>query len=262
VVREKGGFWVRFAAGILRPATRVLGKRAYTGMDRIPREGPALLVFNHVSYLDPIYDAVAVYEAGRVPRFLAKNTLWNLPVVGTVLAGTAQIPVYRGTAEAGQSLRAAHQALRDGKVVAIYPEGTITRDPDGWPMNSRVGVARLALENDIPVIPIARWGTQAVYDHYGKRFRPFPRKPITIRVGEPIDLSAYRAGDKGSGNLRVTTEVIMSRVRDLLAEIRGEQAPSTFYVPKKKTTSAGEQASSGEKTAGGGNTSGSGKAGR
>jgi 1-acyl-sn-glycerol-3-phosphate acyltransferase len=236
-------------------------------MDRIPREGSALLVFNHVSYLDPIYDAVFVYEAGRVPRFLAKNTLWKLPLAGTVLAGTGQIPVYRGTAEAGQSLRAAHQALSDGEVVAIYPEGTITRDPDGWPMHSRVGVARLALENDVPVIPVARWGTLEVYDHYGKRFRPFPRKRITIKVGEPIDLSAYREGRQDSGNLREVTEEIMSRVRDLLAEIRGEQAPSTFYVPTK-TTSAGENASSGETTSEGGiaseggSASDGGKAGR
>ena len=88
MARRKVGFWVRFAAGILRPVTRVLGKRALEGMDRIPREGSALLVFNHVSYLDPIYDAVFVYEAGRVPRFLAKNTLWKLPLAGTVLAST------------------------------------------------------------------------------------------------------------------------------------------------------------------------------
>jgi 1-acyl-sn-glycerol-3-phosphate acyltransferase len=259
VARQKVGFWVRFAAGILRPVTRVLGRRALEGLGRIPRTGAALLVFNHVSYLDPIYDAVFVYEAGRVPRFLAKNTLWKLPLAGTVLAGTGQIPVYRGTAEAGQSLRAAHQALSDGEVVAIYPEGTITRDPDGWPMHSRVGVARLALENDVPVIPVARWGTLEVYDHYGKRFRPFPRKQITIKVGEPIDLSAYREGRQDSGNLREVTEAIMSRVRDLLAEIRGEQAPSTFYVPTN-TTSAGENASSGETTSDGGNASGGGSA--
>jgi 1-acyl-sn-glycerol-3-phosphate acyltransferase len=103
----------------------------------------------------------------------------------------------------------------------IYPEGTLTADPDGWPSDVRTGVARLALANDVPVIPAARWGTRAILDTGRRRFRPFPRKPVTLLVGEPMDLSAYREREVDGELLREVTEVIMTRVRELLKEIRG-----------------------------------------
>lgn len=231
--REKGGFWVGVAAVIVYPWSALLGGRRYLHADRIPREGSALLVLNHISHLDPIYDAVFTHRNGRVPRFLAKHSLWNIPVAGSILRGAKQIPVYRGTSDAQQSLRAAHEALADGKCVVIYPEGTITKDPDSWPMNSRTGVARLALQHDGPVIPIARWGTVDIYDHYKKRFRPFPRKKVTYLVGEPVDLSEYKDREESLALLREVTDLLMSRVKDLLAEVRGQQAPEGFYGPRK-----------------------------
>jgi 1-acyl-sn-glycerol-3-phosphate acyltransferase len=115
----------------------------------------------------------------------------------------------------------------------IYPEGTITKDPDGWPMAPRTGVARLALANDVPVIPAARWGTREIYDGYSKKFRPFPRKTVTSIFGEPIDLSAYRGQPATAQVLREVTDLLMGRVRDLVAEARGEQAPDGFYSPAK-----------------------------
>jgi 1-acyl-sn-glycerol-3-phosphate acyltransferase len=234
VAKEKGGFWVGFAAAIFYPATALLARRRNVHAERIPRHGAALVVLNHVSHLDPVYDAVFMHEQGRVPRFLAKHSLWNVPPLGTVLRGAAQIPVYRGTADAQQSLRAAHDALESGKLVVIYPEGTITRDPDGWPMNSRTGVARLALAHDVPVIPVARWGTVSIYDHYKKKFRPFPRKTVTTLVGEPVDLSAYRDKPQDLALLREATDLLMNNVKNLLAEVREEQAPDGFYSWTKK----------------------------
>ncbi|SDG36205.1 1-acyl-sn-glycerol-3-phosphate acyltransferase [Lentzea fradiae] len=231
--REKGGFWVGVAAAILYPLGGLLGGRKYLRADRVPREGSVLLVLNHISHLDPIYDAVFTHRNGRVPRFLAKHSLWNIPVAGTILRGAKQIPVYRGTSDAQQSLRAAHEALADGKLVVIYPEGTITKDPDSWPMNSRTGVARLALQHDGPVIPVARWGTVDIYDHYKKKFRPFPRKKVTYLVGEPVDLSAYRGREESLALLREVTDLLMTHVKDLLAEVRGQQAPDGFYGPRK-----------------------------
>jgi 1-acyl-sn-glycerol-3-phosphate acyltransferase len=112
-------------------------------------------------------------------------------------------------------------AARDGKVVVIYPEGTLTRDADGWPTDSRTGVARLALANDVPVIPAARWGTREIFDSRRRRFRPFPRKPVRLLAGEAMDLSAYREREVDGELLREVTEVIMDRVRELLKEIRG-----------------------------------------
>jgi 1-acyl-sn-glycerol-3-phosphate acyltransferase len=221
-------------AAVFYPFKALLARTTLIGLERIPAQGSVLLVLNHVSHLDPIYDAVAVHQAGRTPRFLAKNTLWSVPVLGTVLRGVEQIPVFRGTADAQKSLEEAHRALENDKVILIYPDGTITKDPDGWPMIPKVGVARLALDHDVPLIPVARWGTRDVYDHYNKKFRPFPRKRVTFKVGEPIDLSAYRGRTVDAQALREVTDLAMRRVRDLLGEVRGEQPPETFYTSSRK----------------------------
>lgn len=228
-----GHFWLGLARVVFYPLSTLLARVRVLGLKHLPATGPVLLVFNHVSHLDPIYDAVAVHRAGRVPRFLAKNTLWNVPVLKGVLTGVQQIPVYRGTTDAQKSLADAHKALTEDKVILIYPDGTITKDPDGWPMSPRVGLARLALEHDIPVVPAARWGTREIYDHYKKKFRPLPRKRVTYNFGEPVDLSAYRGREVDNHTLREVSEVTMSRVRDLLAEIREEPAPDHFYSPAR-----------------------------
>lgn len=227
--REKGGFWVGFAAVFFYPLAWLVGRGRFEGREHVPDRGGALVVANHVSYLDPVFTALQVHRAGRVPRFLAKATLWKVPVLGTVLRGTGQIPVYRESADAQASLRAGTAALAAGKVVVIYPEGTITRDPAGWPMQSRTGAARLALSSEVPVVPAVHWGTREVYDHYNRRFRPLPRTTITVRTGPPVDLSAYRGRPIDAALLREVTDLLMSTVRDLLAEVRGESAPAEFY---------------------------------
>jgi len=227
--REKSGFWVWLTAVVFYPTTWLLGRWQAVGLDRLPATGPVLVVANHISYLDPVYSAVFVHRARRVPRFMAKHSLWNVPVLGTVLRGSGQIPVYRESIDAQRSLRSATEALRAGRVVVIYPEGTITRDPAGWPMHSRTGVARIALTNDVPVVPLVHWGTRDVYDHYRKRFRPLPRKRLVLRCGDPIDLSEYRGREVDAGLLREVTDHLMTVVRDQLAEVRGEPAPAVFY---------------------------------
>ena len=227
--REKGGFWIAFCAVFFYPIGWLTGRSRFEGLANIPATGGALLVANHVSHLDPIFSGLVVHRAKRVPRFLAKHSLWKAPVLGRALAGSGQIPVYRDSADAQQSLRDGITALQEGKVVVIYPEGTITRDPAGWPMRSRTGVARMALATDVPVVPAVHWGTREVLDGYNKRFRPLPRKPITVRCGEPIDLSGYRDRPLDAALLREVTDLLMDRVWALLAEVRGEPAPAEFY---------------------------------
>ncbi|HEX3791165.1 MAG TPA: lysophospholipid acyltransferase family protein [Pseudonocardiaceae bacterium] len=232
--REKSGFWVLFAASIFYPLCRLLARRINRGTERLPATGAALLVLNHVSHLDPVYDAVFVHKLRRVPRFLAKDSLFTPFLVGRVMYGTGQIPVYRGTTDAKDSLRDANAALANGKVVVIYPEGTVTREPDHWPMYGRTGVARLALDNDVLVLPAARYGTQDMVDVYAKKFRLFPRGRITTVIGEPVDLSAYRAEPVTNKALREVTDLLMTRVTELEAEIRGETPPAEFYRPPAK----------------------------
>ena len=164
-----------------------------------------------------------------MPRFLAKDSLWRVPVLRAVLRGAQQIPVFRGTADAKASLRDGVSALEQGKVLIVYPEGTISRDPQHWPMQPRTGVARLALSSGAPVVPMVHWGTHDVLDGYHKRFRPLPRTTVTVRCGEPVDLAPYRDRSVDAALLREVTDLIMVRVRDLLAEVRAEPGPTAFY---------------------------------
>ncbi len=227
--RERGGFGVGFAAVFFYPIGWLSARPRFGGLDHIPRSGGVVVAANHLSHIDPIYSGLAVHLARRVPRFLAKDSLWRVPVLGTVLRATGQIPVFRQTAEARSSLRDGIAALEQGKVLVVYPEGTISRDPEHWPMHSRTGVARLALSSGAPVVPMVHWGTHDVLDGYHRRYRPLPRTRVTVRCGEPVDLSAYRGRPVDAVVLREVTDLVMGRVRDLLAEVRAEPAPTAFY---------------------------------
>jgi 1-acyl-sn-glycerol-3-phosphate acyltransferase len=173
-----------------------------------------------------------VWDAGRLPRFLAKASLFTVPVIGRILVGAGQIPVYRGTVDAEEALRGAVAALQRGEMVIIYPEGTVTRDPDFWPMQPKTGIARLAmLAPDVPLIPIAQWGPQEFLDFYARRFRPWPRKSVSVSVGEPLDLPQRSAGaSPGPAELHAMSEQIMNQVVQLLAGLRGQSAPEALYA--------------------------------
>ncbi len=229
MTRERGGFWIGLSAAFFYPVGWLSARPRFAGLDHIPRSGGVVVAANHISHIDPIYSGLAVHLARRVPRFLAKDSLWRVPVLGTVLRATGQIPVFRQTAEARSSLRDGIAALERGKVLVVYPEGTISRDPEHWPMHPRTGVARLALSSGAPVVPMVHWGTHEVLDGYHKRYRPVPRTTVTVRCGEPVDLSAYRGRPVDAVLLREVTDLVMGRVRDLLAEVRAEPAPAAFY---------------------------------
>ncbi|HEX3649404.1 MAG TPA: lysophospholipid acyltransferase family protein [Pseudonocardiaceae bacterium] len=243
MARERGGFWIWFASAFFHPLCRLLARRDDRNTERVPKQGAALLVMNHISHIDPVYDAVFVHRLHRLPHFLAKESLFRPPLVRLVMHGTGQIPVYRGTTDAKDSLRDANVALAEDKIVIIYPEGTITKQPDGWPMYARTGVARLALSNDVPVLPVARWGTRAILDGYHRRFRPFPRHDVITVVGEPVDLSAYRDKIRDREptlpELREVTDLLMGEVTRMVADIRGETAPAEVFRPAAKAEGAG-----------------------
>jgi 1-acyl-sn-glycerol-3-phosphate acyltransferase len=229
VTREPGGFWIGFSAAFFYPIGWLSGRPRFRGLENIPRAGGVVVAANHISHIDPIYSGLAVHLARRVPRFLAKDSLWRVPGLGALLRATQQIPVFRGSADAKASLRDGVAALQEGKVLVVYPEGTISRDPQHWPMHPHTGVARLALSSGAPVVPMVHWGTHEVLDGYNKRFRPLPRTTVTVRCGEPVDLAPYRDRTVDAALLREVTDLIMGRVRDLLAEVRAEPAPTGFY---------------------------------
>ncbi|SSC24910.1 Phospholipid/glycerol acyltransferase [Klenkia terrae] len=207
--------------------------------ERIPATGGVLLVANHVSVLDPLACAMLVYDAGRVPRFLAKSAVFT-GLAGTILRAAGQIPVYRGTSAAQSSMSAAEQALAAGEVVIIYPEGSVTRDPDWWPMQPRTGAARLALTTDAVVVPLAQWGPQRVHDYHAKKLHLRLRTRADYLVGEPVEIAdlrdQVRTGRPLSAELlQLTTDRLMGRVRDQLGEIRGTTPPVAIHPRPGRT---------------------------
>ncbi|MEO6502872.1 MAG: lysophospholipid acyltransferase family protein [Jatrophihabitantaceae bacterium] len=222
---------MRFAVILVYPMISLLFRRRWAGLDRIPATGPAIVAVNHISYADPLIFARFIWDAGRVPRFLAKVSLFQLPFpLGRIVTGAGQIPVRRETADAALALADAVKALERGEVVLIYPEGTVTRDPDFWPMQAKTGVARLALlAPGVPVVPVGQWGAQHFLDVYSRRFRPWPRKRVTIWAGPPVDLSEFAGSAPDSEVLHQMTDRVMTAIRDLVAEIRDEQPPAEFY---------------------------------
>jgi 1-acyl-sn-glycerol-3-phosphate acyltransferase len=228
---ERVGPYLRLAVILIYPLTTLFFRRRWYRSERIPKSGPAIVAVNHVSYADPLVFGRFIWDAGRVPRYLAKASLFELPFpIGRIIRGAGQIPVHRGTADAARALQGAVAALARGEMVLIYPEGTVTRDPHFWPMQAKTGVARLALlVPHVPVIPIGQWGAQNFLDVYHRRFRPLPRTKVSVSVGEPVDLSEFAGRPPTAQVLHEMTDRIMTAVRAQVAELRGLPAPAGFY---------------------------------
>lgn len=188
------------------------------GAENIPRHGPAIVAINHIAYMDAFAGCYLVDHCKRRPRFLAKAELFQDKRIAWILRGCGQIPVRRGTPNAPVALDHALEALRKGEVVVVFPEGTITNDPNLDPMTPKTGAARLALESGAPLIPVALWGTQNIWPKgFAKNWRP--RQKILVRIGPPLDVS----GDAASPDAWAETgEKLMSAIGHLLAGIRTE----------------------------------------
>jgi 1-acyl-sn-glycerol-3-phosphate acyltransferase len=232
--KPKAGFWIRLCATIIVPLTQLLYRIRWTNLEGItpPERGGVILAMNHTSHMDTLLMARLGWQAGRIPRFMIKASLFHKPGTGQIFRGSKQIPVYRGTTDAAQSLRDAVAALARGEAIAIYPEGTITRAPGQWPMQAKTGIARLwLLSPDTPVIPIGQWGAQQ------RKFTPmrFVRRPTSYAsVGKPVDLERFRGAEPTAAVLREITDTIMGAIRDEVAALRGEPAPAEFYRPSQK----------------------------
>ena len=219
-------FAYRFARGILRPTLRVLTKRDWRGQEHLPKSGGCVVATNHISHFDPFTFAHFMNDSGRAPRFLAKASVFDIPALGAIVRNAGQIPVYRETTDAAGAFRAAVEAIERGECVVVYPEATLTRDPDLWPMAGKTGAARIALATGCPVIPVAQWGPQAVLAPYSKVPKVLPRKVMHVWAGPPVDLDDLRGTEASAEVLREGANRITAAVTGLLAAIRGEPAPT------------------------------------
>jgi 1-acyl-sn-glycerol-3-phosphate acyltransferase len=225
--------WWVFAAVVV-PVLGVLAKIRVVDGEKLPRDGAFVVAPNHYSEFDPLIVAAAVWRLGRQPRFMAKESLFRVPVVGLALRLTGMVPVARSSsaASAKQTLDTAEMLVERGRGLIVYPEGTLTRDPDMWPMRGKTGAVRLAMAGDIPLIPVVQWGTQAILPRYGKfSFWPL-RKPITVVFGDAVDLTEYeRDTPLHPHALADGTEAVMDRLAEMLSEIRGIPAPPERWNP-------------------------------
>ena len=218
----------RFIGWLMRRITR----QNWDDAPGLPRSGGVVVVANHISNADPLVLAHYLVWQGRWPRFLAKIEVWSMPVAGWAVKATGQIPVRRGAQDASDSLAAAKAALAAGECVVVYPEGTITTAPGGWPMTGRTGAARLALATGVPLVPVGQWGAQKLLG--GKKPawpRLLPKPTMTLRTGQPVDLDDL-AGREDAEAVQLATDRMMAAVVAAVEEIRGESAPPDRFDPR------------------------------
>lgn len=224
-------FWP--LAGIALPLIGILAKIEVEGGENLPREGAYVVAANHYSEIDPLIVAAAVWRMGRAPRFMAKESLFRVPVLGWILRKTGMVPVARTAtaASARETLKASAELVKHDRGVIVYPEGSLTRDPDLWPMRGKTGAVRLALTRDLPVIPMAQWGVQQIMPRYGK-LRLWPlRRRVRVVAGPPVDLSEFRSARSQPSTLAAATDRVMGDISELLAQLRGEPAPAERWNP-------------------------------
>jgi 1-acyl-sn-glycerol-3-phosphate acyltransferase len=225
--------WFRFGAAILKPILNLIVKKDWRGGEKLPQSGPAIVVCNHLSYLDPLTFTHFLYNNGRAPRYLGKESVFRVPIVGRVIRGAGQIPVSRESKDAVKGLEHAIAVLKAGHLLGVYPEGTLTRDENLWPMRAKTGVARLALMTGAPVYPCASWGPEKVIPPYSKKIKLFPRTRVSIMMGEPVDLSRWQGRADDPVAIEEAADHIMDRITTLLETLRNEKAPAVRFDPKK-----------------------------
>ena len=225
--------WFRFGATLVRPILNLIAKRDWRGAENIPKSGAAIAVCNHISYVDPLLFTHFLYDNGRAPRYLGKASLFKLPIIGRVLLGAGQIPVERETSSASKSLQHAIAFLNSGHLLGVYPEGTLTRDENYWPMKAKTGIARLAILTQVPVIPCAQWGAQKILPAYSKKLKLFPRTKVIVVAGKPLDFSKWYGKAEDPAALEEATAFVMSAITRLLEDLRSEKAPTEIFDPKK-----------------------------
>lgn len=211
---------------------RALTRHEWHGAENLPDEG-FLACSNHLSYVDPISLAHFLYDNDKPPHFLAKREVFEVPGIGTILRKADQIPVYRQSAHAIEAFRAAVAAVEDGKCVVVYPEGTLTRDPDLWPMTGKTGAARIALQTRCPVVPIGQWGPQEILLPYARKPRLFPRKTMRVTAGPVVDLSdLYDVPETKEVQVEATDRIIAA-ITTIVEQLRAESAPTERWDARK-----------------------------
>ncbi|MEV7289030.1 lysophospholipid acyltransferase family protein [Streptomyces sp. NPDC093252] len=196
------------------------------GSENIPRSGGAVLVSNHISYLDFVFNGLAALPQKRLVRFMAKESVFRHKVSGPLMRGMKHIPVDRKQGET--AYRHALESLRSGEVIGVFPEATIS---ESFTLKSfKSGAARLAQDAGVPLVPMAVWGTQRLWTKGHPRNFKRSHIPVTVRVGEAMEASR----DEYAGAL---TRRLRGRVQELLEAaqraypVRPKGTDDTWWIP-------------------------------
>ena len=224
----------------LGPVLRVLFRPEVEGLENVPEEGPAILASNHLSYTDWVFMPLTLH---RKVTFVAKAEYFTTPglkgwVQKHFFRSAGQVPIDRtsGDAAAG-ALKAAKKVLASGDLFGIYPEGT--RSHDGRLYRGRTGVARLAIETGVPVVPVAVVGTDIVAPP-GKKFGRWTRP--RVRFGRPLDFSRYEGLENDRFVLRSATDEIMYEIMRLSGQEYVDVYASSAKALAKEARSGGGRA--------------------
>ncbi|MCG7432821.1 1-acyl-sn-glycerol-3-phosphate acyltransferase [Kocuria indica] len=215
---------------VVGPVVNLVCRPTVVGLENVPEHGPAILASNHLSVPDAVFMPVAV---PRQVYFLAKSEYFTTPglkgrVIGAFFKAINQIPMdRRGGKASAKSLSAGGQALAEGKLIGIYPEGT--RSPDGRLYKGKIGVARLALETGAPVIPVAMFGTDKMQP-LGSRFPDPRRAKVTTVFGEPMDFSDLMSRHGDHATMRRVTDEIMAAIQ----KISGQEMADVYAADHKR----------------------------
>ncbi len=198
---------------LVGPLLKLVFRPHTEGAEHVPDEGAAILASNHLSYADWLFMPLTL---GRRVTFVAKAEYFTTPGIKgwfqkKFFSGAGQVPIDRSGASAAEgALNSAMKILGSGGLFGIYPEGT--RSHDGKLYRGKTGVARLALETKVPVIPVAVVGTDVVAPP-GKKFGAIVR-PV-VRFGKPLDFSRYEGLENDRFILRSITDEIMYEIMRL-----------------------------------------------
>ena len=213
----------RLALSFTHPFFFPYAKFQITGTELIPATGPAIIVGNHRSYFDVAALAMAIAQTNRTVRFLGKREVFDAPIIGQIAAAMGGIRVDRGTGS-DEPLQAAAEALANGDLVAMMPQGTIPRGRAFYDtkLKGRWGAARLAALADVPIVPVGLWGTERVWPRSARLpnlLNLVDPPTVSVTVGSPVALK-YKSAD-------ADTKRIMKAIMALLpAESRIEREPT------------------------------------
>lgn len=200
-------------------------KFTVTGVENLPVTGGAVIAINHTGYFDFTFAGLPAFEQGRgrKVRFMAKREVFDSRVSGPIMRSLRHIPVDRHSGAA--SFAEACQRLKEGELVGVYPEATISRSFEIKDFKS--GAARMAIASDVPIVPHIVWGAQRIWTKGHPRKMARPKVPISVAVGEPIQPTLPAAE---------LTALLHSRMQHLLQQVQDAYGPhpaGEFWVPKR-----------------------------